>query len=296
MRTFYCVTLLCNFPGRFVFLLYFTLTKTKRGLVRVDKDNQEVHRKQEVSHHWLKYQRTGSCIISYFKLWLPVAQHTLNTFHDFISSFIFSVYSFLHFYGGNLNLWITYFAKVSFNNAVKADKSFPAKVRSVLFCFVFLLKLQDICLLYLILQPNHLTKLMSSCQSSTPKPGLQHHLSRRPPRHPPEPRWLRTPPRPGRYPHLEVQQRVLKSLLLKSLSSKPQAALRHFLHHHSEVRFHLWLSEEPRTDHTRTMSGFHLTGMSMPLLESGRNTKVWFGLFCIEQFVWTIFTYILEPS
>lgn len=148
---------------------------------------------------------------------------------------------------------ITYmaqFAKVSYNNAVKADKSFTANVWSV-FCFFFKFKIQDICLLYIILQPQHLTKLTSSCQSSSPKPGFRH-LSRRPPRHPPEPRWMRTLSRPGRYPHLEVQPQPLKSLLLKSLASKPQTALRPFLHHLSKTRFHLWLSEEPRTVQTIT--------------------------------------------
>lgn len=120
----------------------------------------------------------------------------------------------------------------------------------VFFLFLFQFKLKDTHLLCLLLQPKHPTKLTSSCQSSTPKPGLPQYLSRGPPCPPAEPRGPQTPPRPGPYPHLEVQQRPSKSLRLKGRGSKPQSALHHFLHHLSRARFRLWLSEEPRTDHT----------------------------------------------
>lgn len=33
--------------------------------------NQEVYRKQEVWHHWPKYQFLGSCVIHHISLWLP---------------------------------------------------------------------------------------------------------------------------------------------------------------------------------------------------------------------------------
>lgn len=149
----------------------------------------------------------------------------------------------------------------------------------------FKFKLQDFHLLYL------LTKLPSSWQSSTPKPGLQQHPGRGPHRHPPEPRGRRTPPRPGPYPHPEGQPGPLKSLHPKSRAPKPQTAPRRSRHRLSRTRFHPWLSEQPRTDQTTTKCHrVYLTGSrKMPLLESGR-TKSLESLNCSQMsFVYKLY-------
>lgn len=143
-------------------------------------------------------------------------------------------------------------------------------------------------LLCLIPQPKHLTKLTSSCQSSTPKSGLPQYLSRGPPRHPAEPRGPQTPPRPGPYPRLEVQQRPSKSLRLKGRGSKPQTALHHFLHHLSRARFRLWFREEPRTGSVTFPSGWKEDATAGKWLEQQSLDGLKLhksSLFFIEQFV-----------
>lgn len=198
-----------------------------------------------------------------------MVQHTLNTFHDFISSFIISVYSFLHLNGGILNSWITYFAKVSFNNAVKADKSFTAKVRSV--CFFI-----------------ETSRYMPSVSHPTAKPSNQAHeqlsvqysKARAPkPQAPPPP--TRAPvtadatkarPIPApRGPTASLKKPPPKKPVLKAPNCPPPLPPPSQRSAVSPVA--QWGA--PNRSHKNKVSGFHLTGMSMPLLESGRNTKVW---------------------
>lgn len=107
--------------------------------------------------------------------------------------------------------------------------------------------------LSLILQQNglssrlpHPVKLTTSWRFSSPNLNRSRRLSNRPLPHPSTPRWPQTQ-EPGRCPHRELRHLSPKSLLWKSLDSKPPAAPRPFLLHHRGKLFPPWHNKKCST-------------------------------------------------
>lgn len=92
------ISLLCNVLYRFfTSTLFLSQSQSGGSLGQADREkiiycsccnNQEEHRKQDVSHHWPKYQSLGSCVISHIVVTASPASWGWNTFPYFHSSLL----------------------------------------------------------------------------------------------------------------------------------------------------------------------------------------------------------------